>query len=194
VANIDDIEIPSLLFDEQAASPGTPGTGLWRAFFKSDGLYIVDDAGVEAGPLGTSGGGAAPEVAVARVSTEETTTSADWVDLTTAGPAVTVDVPASGILQVSISCHMRNSSSNVQGATMGFALSGANTVAADDPYTIRRYPTNETARSDSRGATFVLTGLNSGSTTITAKYRRLEGGTGVFSNRELSAMVGLVAA
>jgi hypothetical protein len=51
-----DNEFPSVLFDEQATKPTTPATGFWRAYAKADGLYIVDDAGVETGPLGTGGG------------------------------------------------------------------------------------------------------------------------------------------
>lgn len=48
---------PSALFEEQASAPTTPSSGFWRAYFKSDGLYIVDDAGSETGPLSTGGPG-----------------------------------------------------------------------------------------------------------------------------------------
>lgn len=57
MAKIEDIEIPSLLFDEQDDAPTTPASGFWRAYFKSDGLYIVDDAGTETGPLAVAGVG-----------------------------------------------------------------------------------------------------------------------------------------
>lgn len=40
---------------EQGSAPATPGTGEWRFYFKSDGLYIVDDAGTETGPFGVPG-------------------------------------------------------------------------------------------------------------------------------------------
>lgn len=49
-------EFPSVLFDEQAGDPSTPASGFWRAYFKSDGLYVIDDAGVVTGPFGTGGG------------------------------------------------------------------------------------------------------------------------------------------
>jgi hypothetical protein len=39
---------------EQGSAPDTPATGQWKLYFKSDGLYIVDDAGAETGPLGTA--------------------------------------------------------------------------------------------------------------------------------------------
>ena len=41
---------------EESAMPSTPATGKWRLYFKSDGLYIIDDAGTETGPFGTGGG------------------------------------------------------------------------------------------------------------------------------------------
>jgi hypothetical protein len=56
MARIDNIDVPSLLFQEGAA-PGTPASTKWRAYFKTDGLYIKDDAGVETGPLGAAGAG-----------------------------------------------------------------------------------------------------------------------------------------
>lgn len=45
-------------FIERASAPTTPGTGKWRVYAKSGGIYIVDDAGTETGPLGTGGGSA----------------------------------------------------------------------------------------------------------------------------------------
>lgn len=48
---------PSVLFAEQVSAPATPAAGGWRTFFKSDGLYVIDDAGTETGPLAIAGGG-----------------------------------------------------------------------------------------------------------------------------------------
>lgn len=50
---LSDAEIVSLLFDEQASNPATPAAGFWRLYLKSDGLYIIDDAGAVTGPFGT---------------------------------------------------------------------------------------------------------------------------------------------
>ncbi len=57
MGNINKFELDSLLFDEQGSAPTTPATGFWRVYAKSDGLYVVDDAGTETGPLAVSGGG-----------------------------------------------------------------------------------------------------------------------------------------
>lgn len=52
-----DNEFPSVLFDEQASDPATPGAGLWRAFFKSGGLFVIDDTGAVTGPFGAGSSG-----------------------------------------------------------------------------------------------------------------------------------------
>lgn len=41
-----------LIMQEEASTPSTPSSGKWKTYFKSDGLYIKDDAGNEIGPLG----------------------------------------------------------------------------------------------------------------------------------------------
>lgn len=58
MATIGNVDITSLLFSEQASAPTTPATGKWRLYLKSDGLYVVDDAGTETGPFAASAGSA----------------------------------------------------------------------------------------------------------------------------------------
>lgn len=38
-------------WDEQGSNPSTPSANKWKLFFKSGGLYYIDDAGVVLGPL-----------------------------------------------------------------------------------------------------------------------------------------------
>lgn len=45
-ANIDAVQ-----FQEQGAAPSTPASTKWRLYFKSGGLYVVEDTGTEYGPL-----------------------------------------------------------------------------------------------------------------------------------------------
>jgi hypothetical protein len=45
-ANIDAVQ-----FVEQASAPTTPASTKWRLYFKSTGLFVVDDLGTELGPL-----------------------------------------------------------------------------------------------------------------------------------------------
>ena len=41
-------------WDEQASDPSTPASGKWKLYFKSGGLYLIDDAGVVLGPIDPS--------------------------------------------------------------------------------------------------------------------------------------------
>lgn len=47
----------SLLVQELAGTPTTPASNHWRLYFKTGGLYVLDDAGAETGPLAAAGGG-----------------------------------------------------------------------------------------------------------------------------------------
>lgn len=62
MTKFEDNESPYLTLAEQTSAPTTPGPGLWRTYAKSDGIYVVDDAGTETGPFGAGGvGGGAAE-------------------------------------------------------------------------------------------------------------------------------------
>ncbi len=56
------LKVTTAYVPEQGAAPSTPVTGVWGLYFKSDGLYHVDDAGAEVGPLGVGGGGLSTSV------------------------------------------------------------------------------------------------------------------------------------
>lgn len=75
-----DNEFPSVLLDEQASPPTTPASGFWRVYAKSDGLYIVDDAGNETGPLTANGGGGGGGDAMTLI--EEITVSSSVASIT----------------------------------------------------------------------------------------------------------------
>lgn len=51
-----------ILLQEEAGTPSTPGSGKWAVYFKSDGIYIIDDTGAEHGPLEVSGPLTLPEI------------------------------------------------------------------------------------------------------------------------------------
>jgi hypothetical protein len=116
----------------------------------------------------------------ASVLTAQGTSSTTYTDLATAGPSVTVDVPASGLVRVSIYC---SHSSNDPGAIalMSFEVTGGNSVAAADVRAIGHVGNT----GHRNGFTFLLTGLNVGSTTFTAKYRGSATFTATFSDRQI---------
>jgi hypothetical protein len=85
-------------------------------------------------------------------------------------------------------------------AQMAFVGSGANTIATGANRAVNGQILYNSAQSGgfdtsvqftaSMSSTYVLTGLNPGSTTFTAKYRRASGtGTVTFDNRNISALV-----
>lgn len=115
------------------------------------------------------------------VATAESTASAAYVDLTTVGPAVTVTTGTSAL--VLVGC--LGLTTNVGSATwMAIAVSGATTIAAVDNNAFAQ--TSSTASAGVQATyCFVITGLNAGSNTFTAKYRT-NGGTATFSMRTLA--------
>ena len=52
MAKINEVDITSLTFQEGSA-PTTPASTKWKAYFKSTGLFVIDDTGTELGPLST---------------------------------------------------------------------------------------------------------------------------------------------
>jgi hypothetical protein len=120
------------------------------------------------------------------VATSQTTTSTTYTDLTTAGPAVSVTIPASGKALVILTGQLSNNGSGDQ-AFMGYAVSGVTTVAAADSRALmmRNYGGSTTPFiSVQASATYLVSGLNAGSNTFTAKYR-VDSSTGTFVNRNI---------
>lgn len=119
----------------------------------------------------------------ATVATSQTSTSSSSVDLTTVGPAVTVTIGSTGRAMVSLYCAQNNSTSG-DVVFMGFALSGANTLAPTDALSLA-FTSPVPGGGTRYGASFLLQGLTAGSTTFTAKYRISVGGTGTWSDRQI---------
>jgi hypothetical protein len=111
------------------------------------------------------------------VPNSQTTTSTTFTDLSTAGPTVTVTTGTSALvhLNAKMSCSVSD------GVLMGFAVSGASTVAATTTQAVQLVGTNAFTLS----ATFLITGLTAGSNVFTAKYRISFSGTATFSDRNI---------
>lgn len=138
----------------------------------------------------------------ANVDAVQTTTSAAYTDLSTVGPAVTINVGPSGRVLVLVSARFtaeapRGSTLNTGGAYMSYAVSGANSSAAADIYSA-----SQEIQYDNVSASFITTlrvfggltratlrtGLAEGDTTFTAKYRRDTAGTATFEYRNITVM------
>lgn len=121
---------------------------------------------------------------VANVATDQPTTSTSYTDLATSGPAVTVTIGANLMALVIVSCDVNNNGQF--NSYMGFAVSGASTVAATDDNCLKYG--SWVANAAHEGSYAILkTGLTAGSNTFTAKYRT-NGSTANFSKRYITVI------
>jgi hypothetical protein len=124
-----------------------------------------------------------PTFSNAVVATSQTTTSGTYTDLSTAGPTVTVTTGTTAY--VILSTYQYNNTSN-QISTMGFAVSGATTIAAADTDALLFRSAVAGGQDFQASAVYKVT-LTAGSNTFTAKYR-VGGGTGTFANRGITVI------
>lgn len=115
------------------------------------------------------------------IATSQTTASAVFVDLGTVGPTVTATIGANGLALLTLTHHGVNSGANSN--LMGYAASGANTIAVADAVSAQSGGTLQLSGSTS----LLLTGLTPGATTFTAKYRTT-GGTATFLDRSITVV------
>lgn len=121
----------------------------------------------------------------ATVATGESTTSTSYVALTTA-LAVTVTTGTKAL--VSIGARMANGAAANTSAYMGFAISGATTVAASDQYAVGyQYFGSSVNYQPVQNGTFLVTGLTAGSNTFSTRYRS-NGDSIAFTNRIISVV------
>jgi hypothetical protein len=74
----------------EGSAPATPASTKWRIYAKTDGLYYIDDAGTEVGPLAAAGASGAPTDAEYVVTASNGTLSAEKV---VAAPATGGNIP-----------------------------------------------------------------------------------------------------
>lgn len=138
---------------------------------------------VSAGVPAWASASASPTTAAATVATGQTTTSTSYTDLATVGPAATITTGTKAL--VFITSNIDNQSNNGQGY-VGFAVSGASTVAAADTQALHYYSSGTIALQ--YGAAYYVSGLTAGSNTFTLKYRSGNGSTQYFANRQITVM------
>ena len=120
------------------------------------------------------------------VATSQGTASTTYTDLATAGPVATVTIPASGKALVIVTSSETNGGT-LGGAFMGFAVSGATTVAATDTQAFSFVNGGNQAQTVQGSGTFYVSGLTAGSNTFTAKFRATVG-TATFANRSITVI------
>lgn len=156
--------------------------------------FVDDESEVDAAYFnGVSAMGNATKAAIATigygvksatVTTEETTTTTTYTDLATTTDQITVPVGSSGKVILAVRVTMKNSKSTGYYTYVGYELSGANTVAANDNDCLVKMGTPYVSQS----FVTVLTGLTAGSTVIKLKYRAQSGSTASFKDRLIAAI------
>jgi hypothetical protein len=163
----------------QYAGGGAPGaawiTPISRQLPGSMTSWAFYDAAV-AGPIS------------AQVPAGENTSSTSWADLATTTDTVTVNVGPSGMVVVTLGALIYPQTAG-QWGMMGVALSGANTLAAQD--TPNNYAIGHNVPTVGSwilaGNTFLIPNLNQGATIFKAKYQ-VSGGSCTFYNRALTVL------
>lgn len=117
----------------------------------------------------------------ASVLTSQTTASTAYTDLATVGPSVSITTDTTALVIVSA---LIATGTAGNGAFMGFAVSGATTVAANDAQAI----SNPTTSGWTFGAEFLITGLTPGTNAFTAKYRVAGGTAGTWVSRYITVI------
>lgn len=120
-------------------------------------------------PTWAAAASSVPANAGATVATAQTTSSATYTDLATAGPAVTVTTGTKAL--VIVTSAMRDTGGTQNVGYMSYAVSGATTVAATDASAIAFVSTNISAGKVFRFSAASVVTLTAGSNTFTAKYR-----------------------
>lgn len=129
---------------------------------------------------------------------ESTTTAASWVDLTTPGPQVTINIGPSGrvILILSAKGGWDLTGADIgQGAFMSAELSGANVMGADTVWgafiEAQHGSTTYSVISTTMASVYTFEGLTPGLTTFTAKYASGVGGLAADFNRRTITVIAL---
>ena len=159
-----------IMYASSASNPARLGIG-------SSAQVLTVAAGV---PSWSTLPASIPANATATVSTEQGTTSATYTDLATSGPAVTVTTGTKAM--VIVTSWIDNNGDAGEAGYMGYAVSGATTVAATDDTALYH---RVWGSSEIRASAASVVTLTAGSNTFTAKYRRATGGTSSFKQRSI---------
>lgn len=158
----------------------SPEEGMVTYRADDDVIEFYDGASwVEVGGSGTS-----LDPTSASVATNQSTTSTSFTDLATAGPAVTATTDTEAL--VVIRARMYNSGVG-RLCTMGFAVSGASTVAASDVDSVSSGPFTNANDGMRAGVVVHVSGLTPGSNTFTCKYKA-NADTAIFEDRVITVI------
>lgn len=116
------------------------------------------------------------------VATVQTTSSTTYVDLATVGPAVTVTIGSTGLANIGLYDAQNNNTAAAVTFT-SFAISGANTLAASDSFSLA-YTSPVGGAGIRFGYNLPISGMVAGATTFTSKYH-VNTNTGTWQDRQI---------
>jgi len=119
------------------------------------------------------------------IATSQTTSSTSFTDLATVGPTVTITTGTDALVILTATIA---ASSDARMASMGFAVSGATTIAVSDATSLRASASTTNFDPYSMSAIFRVT-LTAGSNVFTAKYRNSSVANATFANRTLMVVL-----
>ena len=154
----------------------------WNASVRDNLLETVPAKATAAGRIFVSTGAnaiAERRIVFDTVATGQTTASTTYTALTTAGPTV-ASITTGALAIVSITSQVNNTTDGAS-ARHGFDVSGATTIAANDPQSALIQATS--SRDCSQTRTMLVT-LTAGNNTFTSKYR-VSSGTGRWQDRDI---------
>lgn len=162
-------------------STNRPGHQVGRAIYETDTKRVFISDGTNWKQINPGIDATSNDVA-----TLETTTSATYVNLTTAGPAVTVKLEPGQKCEVSIFARSLGDAPTT-GPRMCYDVSGAETITAATRETAGDFFENDTTVGAAGSKSSIFTATTGGNYTFTAKYRRVGATTASFTERRIIA-------
>lgn len=181
-------------YDTGSITVDVGGGSLLTAFYLSTYLPAVGDqvvivstgkTWVVLGAIGNTQSRLIP-VTAAVDTLQSTSTTGSYVDLATPGPSVTATIGAAGKALVTITAFLSRSTAGQ--ASMCYQVSGATSVAPTTARAVTMNTHNSLGFDLQASASFLVTGLNPGDHTFTAKYFNVPSGSASFADRVISVV------
>ena len=121
----------------------------------------------------------------ASVATSQTTASTSYADLATVGPSLSILTGTQAL--VTLTCQMSNGTT-LDGAVMGYAISGATTLAGSDTTALLVSSNVTVSAAFQHSATYKVGSLTAGTNIFKAQYHWLTAGTSTYLNRSITVV------
>jgi hypothetical protein len=163
---------------------GTADNTVARLAVGANDTVLIADSSTATGLKWGAAAASIPANATDTVATANDVTSNTYTDPVNAGPAVTLTTGTKALVIVTSS---QKSVTAGKKSFMGYAVSGATTIAATDTTALAKLQDITNAGSERASAASVVT-LTAGSNTFTAKYKTVDSDISTFTDRTIFVM------